>query len=292
MLDFRYHALSLVAVFLALAIGIVLGVTIGDSLISDAERSLRGDLRTDVEGARADANKARGQVTARDRMLDQLYPDLVAGRLNGERVAIVSWGPLPDDVETGVRDAISKGGGRIDSLSVFDKPLTLLREAIGESEFISRYQTSTDLKQLGRSLARSLLDGGQLAQTLRDVSPDDFGGRFRRADAVVFYEDPEPADSTERDAGEEERADDRTREIESALVDEFLQRTIAVVGVEAYGVDDSQVPRYKSLKISSSDSVDVAGGRMALVFALAGAEGNFGLKATADQPLPDEALTP
>ena len=28
MLDFRYHALSLVAVFLALAIGIVLGVTI------------------------------------------------------------------------------------------------------------------------------------------------------------------------------------------------------------------------------------------------------------------------
>ena len=39
MLDFRYHALSLVAVFLALAIGIVLGVTIGDSLLSDAERS-------------------------------------------------------------------------------------------------------------------------------------------------------------------------------------------------------------------------------------------------------------
>ena len=36
MFDFRYHALSLVAVFLALAIGILLGATIGDSLVSDA----------------------------------------------------------------------------------------------------------------------------------------------------------------------------------------------------------------------------------------------------------------
>jgi copper transport outer membrane protein MctB len=39
--DFRYHALSLVAVFLALGIGIVLGVTVGDSLVSEADQNLR-----------------------------------------------------------------------------------------------------------------------------------------------------------------------------------------------------------------------------------------------------------
>src|SRR5919199_3276370 len=99
MLDFRYHALSLVAVFLALAIGIVLGVTIGDSLVSDAERSLRSGLRADVENARSAATQARNDVSARDRMLDELYPTLVANRLNGERVALVSWGPLPDNIE-------------------------------------------------------------------------------------------------------------------------------------------------------------------------------------------------
>src|SRR6478752_5512001 len=123
MLDFRYHALSLVAVFLALAIGIVLGVTIGDSLVSDAERSLRGNLRADVENAHADAAKARNELGGRDRMLDQLYPGLVGTRLNGERVAVVSWGPLPNNVESGVRDAVSKAGGRLDSVSVFDTPL-------------------------------------------------------------------------------------------------------------------------------------------------------------------------
>src|ERR671926_765965 len=100
MLDFRYHALSLVAVFLALAIGIVLGVTIGDSLLSDAERSLRGNLHADVLQARSAATDAQAQVRARDRMLDQLYPSLVHARLRGERVALFSWGKLPDGVES------------------------------------------------------------------------------------------------------------------------------------------------------------------------------------------------
>jgi hypothetical protein len=79
---------------------------------------------------------------------------------------------------------------------------------------------------------------------------------------------------------------------ESAMVDEFMKHTIAVVGVEATTTDPSQIPRYESLKLTStSDSVDVSGGRIAAVFALAGAKGNFGLKATAEQPLPDEALS-
>jgi len=108
MLDFRYHALSLVAVFLALAIGIVLGVTVGDSLVSDAERSLRGQLRSDVDKAHSDAAQAIAELTGRDRMLDQLYPGMVDTRLSGERVAVVAWGPLPNNVESGIRDAVSK----------------------------------------------------------------------------------------------------------------------------------------------------------------------------------------
>jgi hypothetical protein len=65
-----------------------------------------------------------------------------------------------------------------------------------------------------------------------------------------------------------------------------------VVGVEATNTDPSEIGRYKSLGLSSSDAVDKSGGRIALVFTLAGAKGNFGFKSTAGQPLPDEALTP
>jgi hypothetical protein len=291
MLDFRYHALSLVAVFLALAIGIVLGVTVGGSLVSDAERSLRGNLRADVENARSAATKAQAEVAGRDRMLDAIYPQVVANRLNGWRVALVSWGPLPDSVESGVRDAVSKSGGRLDSISVFDKPLTDLKQALGPEAFGAETADAQSLKGLGQTLARSMTGGGALSHVLRAQFPDDFAGRLRHADAVAFYEAPAPADGSDAD-GIKERSDDRARTIETAMLDEFTKRTISVVGVEAASTDPSPIPRYESLNLSSADSVDTSGGKIALVFALAGAKGNFGLKSSAGKPLPDGALTP
>ena len=291
MLDFRYHALSLVAVFLALAIGIVLGVTIGDSLVSDAERSLRGNLRADVEKAHSDQAEALVELGGRDRMLDQIYPQIVAARLAGERVAVVSWGPLPNNVESGIRDAVSKGGGRIDSISVFDRPLTALKQAVGNDVFAQETADDESLKALGRILGRSIASGGQMMKTLESTFPDDFTGRYRHADAVVFFEAPKPDDGSDNQ-GVKEREDDRASTIEAAMLDDLSTHTIAVVGAEATNTDPSQIPRYKSLKLSSSDSVDKSGGRIALVFTLAGAEGSFGFKSTADQPLPDEALTP
>jgi hypothetical protein len=291
MLDFRYHALSLVAVFLALAIGIVLGVTVGDSLVSDAERSLRGQLRSDVDKAHSDAAQAIAELTGRDRMLDQLYPGMVDTRLSGERVAVVAWGPLPNNVESGIRDAVSKAGGRVDSISVFDKPLTDLKEAMGGDLFAEETADEESLKALGRNLARAITAGGDLAKSLRSQHPDEFAGRFRRADAIAFFEAPKPDDGSDQN-GVEERTDDRARTIEDAMIDELSKHAIAVVGVEATDTDPSQIGRYKSLDLSSSDSVDKSGGKIALVFTLAGAQGQFGFKSSADQPLPDEALAP
>jgi len=291
MLDFRYHALSLVAVFLALAIGIVLGVTIGDSLLSDAERSLRSNLRASVEDARSAQSKAQGELASRDRMLDQLYPGMVRGRLRGERIAVVAWGPLPDNVESGVRDAIHTSGGRLDSLSVFDTPLTTLKQTLGRGRFGYLTADEHSLDALGVTLADDLVDGGDIGRKLRNESPDDFSGRFGGADAIVFYEAPAPNDGSDA-AGVKERGDSRAQEIERAFLQELQKRTLAVVGVEASDADPSEIPRYKSLKLSSVDSVDISGGKIALVFTLAGAQGNYGFKSTAKQPLPDEALAP
>jgi len=69
MFDFRYHALSLVAVFLALMIGLLLGVAIGDrGLVSGAERNLRGSLRADVRRSRAQSADLRSQLIEQRRV--------------------------------------------------------------------------------------------------------------------------------------------------------------------------------------------------------------------------------
>ena len=75
MFDFRYHALSLGAVFLALGLGIVLGATLGDQVVSTANRDLRSSLRGEVEKARSNARDASAQVSgAADTACDCFFP--------------------------------------------------------------------------------------------------------------------------------------------------------------------------------------------------------------------------
>jgi hypothetical protein len=286
MLDFRYHALSLVAVFLALAIGIVLGVTIGDSLVSDAQRSLQSGLRANVEDARSEARTARGDVAARDRMLDQLYPGLVRGRVRGERVALISWGDLPTGVEDSVRDAVVKGGGRLDSVSTFDRPLRELRRVLGSGQFAALTADDRSLDELGVVLAHAVLGDNQLSLRLPERVPDRFKGRFRNADAIAFYAAPPPSDT--EDAAFKERNDDRSRRILSSMLAELSNNTIASVGVELSNTEPSQIGLYKKHKLSTVDSVNTSGGRIALAYVLAGIDGNYGFKPSAKQPLPDD----
>src|SRR5215212_7041482 len=102
MLDFRYHALSLVAVFLALGIGIVLGASLGDSVISQANKDVRSSLRDDVVNARQEARTAKAAVSNRDDFIEASFRRLAGGKLRGERIAIVSAGGLPQEVESSV----------------------------------------------------------------------------------------------------------------------------------------------------------------------------------------------
>jgi hypothetical protein len=267
-IDFRYHAISMVAVFLALAIGIVLGVTIGDSLVSEAEEGLRESLQQDVVEARSASEEASADVEARDRLIEEALPMLAGGRLRGERVAVVSVGALPDELEFSVREAVELAGGRVDSVSDVPAPPDLeeLAEAV-------RGRGSTD--DLGRRVAGALVEGGESARRLGEELPDRFAGDLQGADAVVFHRAP-----VEEDSGS------RAERFAAVLAGALLRSPGIVVGVETADADPSQIPFYQRLEITTVDSADTPGGQAALLFALAGREGDFGFKQTADELLP------
>jgi len=111
--DFRYHALSLVAVFLALGIGIVLGVTVGDSLVSEADQNLRDSLRDDVTDAREDVRNEQDLGSRREEVIEDTAPIVAAGEIAGLRIALVSFGEIPAEVADSVDEAADLGGGRL-----------------------------------------------------------------------------------------------------------------------------------------------------------------------------------
>ena len=90
MINLRYHIVSLVAVFLALALGIVMGSTVIDQAIVD-----RLQDRVDSVGDRADRTatenrELRGQLDLMRSFADEARDQLVEGQLRGIPVLVVT----------------------------------------------------------------------------------------------------------------------------------------------------------------------------------------------------------
>jgi hypothetical protein len=280
MLDFRYHALSLVAVFLALGIGIVLGSSLGDTVVSQANRDLANSLRGDLNTARAEASRARAGVAQRERLIEATATPIAAGRLRGTQVAVVSSGTLPAEVQSDAREAARLGDGRLGLVAQLASPpdLATLGRTVG-TRFATLRSDDPRLRPLGRRVGRALVSGGPLVRRLEKRFPDRFTGPLAPADAVVFYRDP---------------AEDRTeavKQFEQGVIEGLRSARRPFVGVERLDTDPSQIPFYSAQRITSVDNVDSEGGRIALVVALSGPlrarGGSFGYKKTADAPLPE-----
>ena len=59
------------------------------------------------------------------------------------------------------------------------------------------------------------------------------------------------------------------------------------VGVETSTAEPSSISFFQANDLSSVDDVEMTAGKLALVFAMLGAEGSFGVKSSADRLLPD-----
>jgi len=94
MLDLRYHAISLAAVFLALVIGILVGVGIsGRGFVDKSERRVLDNRIAQLE-AQVEQESARSTQLGREqevaqKFIESAYPALMNERLRGRLIAVL-----------------------------------------------------------------------------------------------------------------------------------------------------------------------------------------------------------
>lgn len=293
MFDYRYHALSLAAVLLALAVGIVIGVAIGDSnLVSSAKSGIVRDLSSEVSAAQRQTGQLHAQLSAEEAFTNELYPIAVRGLLRGRAVGLVFLGNASDQVDGLVRDAVSQAGGSVVTVVAVREPLDLAGlardaagtrfAAVGESAAAGASGAQL-VERLGELAGRQFVSGGQalgreLLSRVRGQLLSAFDGQLGRLEGLVVAR-AEPA-------GMLPEAAQGAAALEAGLVHGASAAGVATVGVELTRTEPSQVPWYQGQGISSVDDLDSTAGRAALAFALAGARGSYGLKGTANSLLP------
>jgi len=145
MIDFRYHVVSIIAVFLALGTGIVLGSTALDRPIID-------DLKRRTEGLSQDKAEQQEQILElKDREADArafasgVGSIVLPGRLTGQRVSVLMAPGASRDVRDSLTASVRAAGGRVVSQIRLLPRLVDPAAAAVIDEVVSAVATGTEL---------------------------------------------------------------------------------------------------------------------------------------------------
>jgi hypothetical protein len=285
----RYHAASLVAVFVALAIGILIGVGLGSDVVSGTAEDLERSLESDLEESRAEVEDLQAELDEEGEFGRLAQPALVRDRLVAAEVGQIALGGLGDDLTADVREALQGTGATLAEVAVIREPPDEDALVAAAGTDVPGEPDADALEAAAHRAGRLLVDGGVGFDDLREALFSRYSGDPRGIDAVVVAR-ARPSDLEARDAADTDR-------LEDGLI-EGLQAGLrggpagsSLVGVERSDTEESSVAFFDQRDLSTVDNVDEIAGRVALVYALCGAEGNFGTKDTADGLLPDLLAT-
>jgi hypothetical protein len=288
----RYHIASLVAVFLALGLGILIGAAaLGERVLVRQQTRLIERLENDVTRVTTERRGLQRELAAERTALQQanrfgraILPLLVADRLSGKQVALIRLNPgaeaksAGDDLPALIRQA---GAEVAASLTFLVDPADLeASQRAGVAKILGITPEADNLPgEMLRGLARELARGAPalLLSHLVDVQVlAAAGGTKAPAQVAVIV----------GGAAGETRAES-VRTLDLPLIDALRDMGLTVAVVETTDVPLSLLKSYRGKGVLTVDNVDTPAGQTALILGLAmGKRGHYGVKETARQLLP------
>jgi hypothetical protein len=277
-LDLRYHVASLSAVFIALIVGILVGVGIsGRGFVDKSERrnfeNRISALQSRVDQLSAEKSLLGLQGEAGRAFADDTYPVLMQDRLAGKKIALIvvgsSGGSLGD-----VRQALTDSGADVSLYRVLKTPVPVpqVRSALASVPGFRK------LDDVGHELAQEWTTQGRTPIDDRVSSllvEEQRGAAGAGVDGVVVVQGSPPGDAP-------------TRTFLSGFFGGLSGAGVPIVAAEKTDAQPSEVPQWQQISgLSTVDDVDTPSGKLGLALLLGGAPaGNFGIKSSADAPLP------
>ncbi len=268
---FRYHVTTIAAIFLALGVGIIIGSSFVQSQIVDRQtrrlEALGKQFNQEVEPLR-DSNK---QYAA---FVEAITPLIITSKLAGIRVALIQTGDYPETLRS-VRETLERAGAQVESETVIPSDFTVK----------ATDQLPAIVRALGIRTAQPK-NPEDLLSTLAEA----FGqpGRQDDVEALVSSKLIETSGDYSRPVsfailvgGATMKGGSRAESIDLPLVHALKPMVSTVIVVESVDAEVSYIAALRGADIPTVDNADTDIGRIAVVLALQGPAGDYGVKQTA-----------
>ena len=307
MIDFRYHLVSLISVFLALAVGVVLGAGPLQNSLGTALNDQVTALRENRNATQAKLEQTETAVNERDSYITQAATSLLPGTLASKNVAMVL---LPDAkaedadaIATQLKNAGATVTGRVSLTSTW---VDLSRENY-RSTFSGQVQGhlgSTNSKDangiLGEALAKALTANDDSSRVLMDmlsVTVDKSGTPFISVDStptaaaeMIVVVGPRPQASSGKGATVEASPGEDPKAWAKALEGTAGRAPTVVVGSADGDGGVVGIIRSEKAKVTTVDSVGQIAASVSTPLALAstraGTTGHYGFDKGAEAVMP------
>jgi cell division septum initiation protein DivIVA len=255
--DLRYHVISLISVFLALAIGVLLGTAMADrGVISD-------QLQNEVTNIQNQLDQQQRRIAERDSRISTLQDSvqgmsesMISNDLQGVNVALI-YGPwTSEEAAQELQSTLSEAGANLTSFEQLTTP--------------------TPSGVTGPDGGGIELEYANFASETLDVP-----GSPNAPEVVIFLgggTPPQPAQDVSVDT---------LLDAERAMLTVWLEAGVRVVAAETSDTDRSEVQMFQDVGVPSVDNVDQVVGRAAVVqLADSFQDGSYGIKSTASDLFP------
>ena len=308
MIDFRYHLISLIAVFLALGLGILMGsVVLDDRLVERLQDRVSETIRSNGD-LRARINDLDGRLTAFDEFATEAQGPLVGDRLVGQTVVLIEIDGTDGGTVEDVRETIEQAGGEVATSLLLTERFALsdpterdqLALILGSSaDSVRELQTEvgTTLGQrMAAAASRNAERGGavnaRFEQLIEELRENDYIGVDSDEDSAIV-----PAGTVFLFLGGSETEPPfdpvlLSLSLANSLADSGAPVLVAGSTRGTWGfVDAFRDDGKAQTQVSTVDNADTVPGRIAVALALEearrGLVGHYGQRDGAEQAIPE-----
>ncbi len=263
MINNKYIVLFMIGIFLALGLGITIGITLeNQNIIENQQNQLIHEiedhfvsLRTETEQMKLELDSLEEQKVQLQDLSSILLMELIKDKLTGINVSLISFSKQAPISE--LMDFLNLAGVSIQSsVTLFSDNSALNNENIAYTV----QQPDEFITTIIQDLVYSLQHGNitPLVQEAMDLMMISNTGRFDPVDYIILI-----------------RQEISTIGYDNILVQCSIETGLPIIVVDSGEIDNNSLLKYRSLGVSTVNQIESICGKLALASILSGYKGNF-----------------